>query len=111
MTPAAGAWPAGAPSSDSSTGQWRGLLHVVVVAEGGRQREPRAEVACGGVVEQSTREPGVAERDPNRRLCDAPASGSREVGLDDGAEVLIFDSMQSPSTVVRRLPVMAQRAV
>jgi hypothetical protein len=48
-------------------GKRRGLLDVVVVPEGERQRQLSGEIACGGVVVQPRGELGIAEPDPDRR--------------------------------------------
>src|SRR4051794_28106235 len=73
MSPATGSWPAGA-AERKLAGQWRGLLHMVVVAEAEGQRELDGEIACRGVVVQSCGEFGVAKGDPTRR-------GLRGVGV------------------------------
>jgi hypothetical protein len=48
-------------------GKRRGLLDVVVVAEGERQRQLSGEITCGRVVGQPGGELRIAERDPERR--------------------------------------------
>src|SRR4028118_1778823 len=92
MSPAAGSCPSGAPSSDRPwgggggvsaavggsgpfgralqrqlVGKRRGLLDVVVVAEGERQRQLGGEIARRGVVVQPGDELRIAEGDPDRR--------------------------------------------